>query len=46
MQKNSLVDVMDEPFTRLHMSDIENIIFEGTPLELSKCKESLTAKYM
>lgn len=23
-----------------------NVIFEGTPLELSKCKESLTAKYI
>ena len=90
LHKNSLVYVMDEPSTGLHMSDIEkfigivenivdngntviiiehnmdiirsadwiidlgpeggirggNVIFEGTPLELSKCNKSLTAKYI
>jgi len=90
LHKNSLVYVMDEPSTGLHMSDIEkfigivenivdngntviiiehnmdiirsadwiidlgpeggirggNVIFEGTPLELSKCTKSLTAKYI
>ncbi|HEY8890544.1 MAG TPA: excinuclease ABC subunit UvrA [Clostridium sp.] len=90
LHKNSLVYVMDEPSTGLHMSDIEkfigivenivdngntviiiehnmdiirsadwiidlgpeggirggNVIFEGTPLKLSRCNKSLTAKYI
>lgn len=90
LHKESLVYIMDEPTTGLHMSDIENfinivqnivssgntviiiehnidvirnadwiidlgpdggakggeIIFEGSPIDLLQCKESLTAKYI
>lgn len=90
LHKESLVYIMDEPTTGLHMSDIENfinivqnivssgntviiiehsidvirnadwiidlgpdggvkggkIMFEGTPMDLLQCKESLTAKYI